>query len=341
MLMVVFGAGASYDSVPARPPKDYPELLHRPPLANELFDDRPDFVEIISKLDKCTPIIPLLRRRHQDASVEQVLQELKAQAQGHPERYRQLAAIRYYLHIMLWNCEHTWNHQVAKGVTNYKTLLDHIERRRKPQDRVCLVTFNYDTMLEQAAPVVGINIEEIHDYIAHHNYKVIKLHGSVNWARDVDTPIEDFANRKTWDVVNELINRAPDLEISQKYCMVKTHPVAKSNRSALFPALAIPVERKLDYECPDDHLDVLRECIPQVTKLLVIGWRATEVTFLQLLAERFGPDVRTMVVAGSSVGAEEVSTKLVHAGIAGNYFVSPGGFTDFVVTPQADDFLKI
>jgi len=36
-LMVIFGAGASYDSNPERPIGIYPS---RPPLANELFEDR-------------------------------------------------------------------------------------------------------------------------------------------------------------------------------------------------------------------------------------------------------------------------------------------------------------
>ena len=129
MLMVVFGAGASYDSVPSRPPIPFPgaQLLDRPPLANELFADRPRFVEAIRSFPKCQPVIPYLRHLPRDGSVEQVLEGLQAEAEEYPERHRQLAAVRFYLHFMLWECERYWN-DVASGVTNYKTLLDQLER---------------------------------------------------------------------------------------------------------------------------------------------------------------------------------------------------------------------
>lgn len=54
MLLVIFGAGASYDSVPHIPPPPNPgDYIHeredvakndRPPLPNQLFEDRREFV---------------------------------------------------------------------------------------------------------------------------------------------------------------------------------------------------------------------------------------------------------------------------------------------------------
>ena len=124
---------------------------------------------------------------------------MQAEAEEYPERHKQLAAVRFYLHFMLWESERYWN-DVARGVTNYKSLLDQIERWRRPQQQVCLVTFNYDTMLEAALPAVNVQIHGLPDYIASDRYKVIKPHGSVNWAHEVDTPIEDMANKNTWQV---------------------------------------------------------------------------------------------------------------------------------------------
>jgi hypothetical protein len=54
MLLVIFGAGASYDSIPTYPPGthiptgDTLNKFHRPPLANELFENRPVFAEAIT-----------------------------------------------------------------------------------------------------------------------------------------------------------------------------------------------------------------------------------------------------------------------------------------------------
>src|SRR5262245_25692730 len=75
VLLVIFGAGASYDSVPGLPPPPapYPALrpivggltrpeIHRPPLANQLFDDRPGFVEVMARFPDCIPLVPQLRK---------------------------------------------------------------------------------------------------------------------------------------------------------------------------------------------------------------------------------------------------------------------------------------
>jgi hypothetical protein len=50
MLMVVFGAGASYDSAPSYPPnrQHFFEDQDRMPLANELFDNRSEFVRALN-----------------------------------------------------------------------------------------------------------------------------------------------------------------------------------------------------------------------------------------------------------------------------------------------------
>jgi hypothetical protein len=240
--------------------------------------------------------------------------------------------------MMLWECQRHWSNDVAKGVTNYKTLLDQIERWRKNTETACLVTFNYDTLLEDALPSVGLSIQSIEDYISLDTYKLIKLHGSVNWAREVKTAIE-VLDRNPWSIASELIEKAQGLEISQNYRIVKDHPIASFDNVALVPALAIPVETKKNYECPQEHLDALRKCIPEVTELLIVGWRGAEAHFLSLLRERLGPHVRSLVVAESEKGAAETIERLRAAGITGDFHPAQGGFTDFILRRESDTFL--
>jgi hypothetical protein len=338
MLMVVFGAGASYDSAPSRRPKEW-TLAERLPLANELFGDRPDFAEAMSRFPKCQPVVPYLRHLAPGSTVEEVLEKLQGDAGDYPERHRQLAAVRYYLHYMLWQCEYKWL-AVAKGVTNFKTLLDQIERWRKPQEQVCLVTFNYDRLIEDALPTVGVNVQELGDYIANQHYKFIKLHGSVNWAREVDTTIA-LEGRNTWQVAYELIDRAPDLDISQRYRLVTGYPIGILDSQVLFPALAIPVETKRDYECPAEHLEVVQECAKTVTKLLLIGWRATEAPFLRLLCDNLRSDkLRVMAVADGPKEANKTIQRIRRAGIKGEFLPAGGGFSEFIVNREGEDFLK-
>jgi hypothetical protein len=338
MVMVIFGAGASFDSVPHRPPgTTFSGREYRPPLANELFGDRPQFASAMEQFPKCLALIPHLRKA--GISVEEELEKLQTEAEEDPERHRQLAAIRYYLHFLLTDCVQIWTRTVARGVTNYRTLLDHVRHWSKGKEQVCLVTFNYDTMLEAALPLLGVEVHELPDYIASDTCKVIKLHGSVNWGREVDTPIEGLGERAQKVIVDELIDRAPDLQISQRYRMTGTRPMFRHDDAGLFPALAIPVERKRSFECPPEHLDALRTCIPEVSKILIIGWRATEYNFLDLLVNNLRKQVRVMVVAGGRNHADEISIKLADAGLKGDFLSTEGGFTDLIEKREIDYFL--
>jgi len=347
--MVVFGAGASYDSVPHRHPDSFTNLVHRPPLANELFADRPRFTEAMNRFPACEPIIPLLRHRNEGDSVEQVLERLQDQARGHSERVRQLAAIRFYLHFMLWDCKQQWDTE-AKRITNYRTLLDLIELWRDKSESedyisidgyrsVCLVTFNYDTMLDDAFGASVRPITTLQDYIASPTYKLIKVHGSVNWAREVEAPvIADIGARGPWQIAHELIDRASDLKLRSVYRLVSEWPIGKStDNRAIFPALAIPVQRKQDFECPKEHMDLLRASMPDVTKLLIIGWRGNEQHFVELLRNLRHPGVRGMIVAENQSVAAKIAVHLQHLRPAWNTGV--GGFSHFITSGEADRFL--
>src|ERR1035437_6504657 len=309
MLMIIFGAGASYDSVPALPPSI--SNRDRPPLADQLFETRPEFTEAMARFPKCQPIIPYLQAT--GTPVERELERLQTEAQGYPEGLQQLAAIRYYLHSMLWDLELRWN-KVAQGVTNYKTLLDQIQRWQSHREPVCLATFNYDTMLESALPSVGIKINTFGDYVgSERHFRLIKLHGSVNWAREIyDLPFPIPDNNLAAN--NKIIDSIADLQISNHYRIVTSSPMGKA-RGALYPALAIPFETKRSFECPEIHLSILRQCVKQVNKLLIIGWRGMEDHFLTLLHDHLSSRISVMVVSGSADEAKHTFLRIAKAGI--------------------------
>lgn len=259
-------------------------------------------------------------------------------AKENHRRYVQLAAVRHYLQFIIFECENAWAN-VHKGVTNYVTLLDEIESQRKQTESVCLVTFNYDTMLEQALPTVGVKIAEIDDYVTQ-NYRLIKLHGSVSWGRQVASPM-NMGLMNEWAVANELIKNAKDLRMTDEYRMVTSRPIGKSDELPLIPALAIPVVNKQEYECPKLHLEVLDSCLPQITKLLVVGWRASEQHFLQRLALGLKHELQVMVVSGSPADAEETINNLAVARmrVIGRYQKAEAGFSDFTVGRAIQGFL--
>lgn len=341
MLLVIFGAGASYDSVPFLSPAigAGADEEFRPPLAKDLFGPRQHFLNAMRGFPKMRPIVPWLVQTPGGRSVERILQDLHDEAGSYSERHCQLAAVRYYLQLVLWGCDSRWN-DLSQGVSNYTTLLDQIRRWRKPQEQVCLVTFNYDRLLEKAMSSVGMMISSISDYVAHDVFKVIKLHGSVHWAREVDSPVSNLRERNSWDIANELIERVGELKISDRYRLVTEHPSSKAEDVALFPALAIPTENKRDFECPNDHVEVLQEFLPKVSRILVIGWRATEEPFLQMLTRYLKQGVQVFIVGGSVEKAREPEESLRKARITGTFGIAPGGFTDFIQQREADAFLR-
>jgi|SRR5262245_6365037 len=181
MLLVIFGAGASFDAVPShRPPV---RLKERLPLANELFDLRPAFVHGLAQLPECHEVIPRLRKH--GVAIEQELERMRDEARTYPRRHKQLAAIRFYLHSVISQCCHEWS-ATSRGVTNYKALIDDFERLC-PTGPILLVTFNYDTMLDENLQEMGLGLSFTHitKYIEHHRYKLFKVHGSTNWGRRV------------------------------------------------------------------------------------------------------------------------------------------------------------
>ncbi len=257
MLMVVFGAGASFDSCPTHPApysrhhKDDCRLS-RLPLGNDLFEERDLFHPILQRFPRALDVASYLRHPLPNTTVEQVMERLRDEAKTYPRRLEQLAAVRYYLQVAIGECDSLWDRNAAHGVTNYKTLLDMIELRRKPDDTVCLVTFNYDTMLDAALPTVGVYLRSIDEYISS-KYKVIKVHGSVSWAREVESPIEQPNQVNDDQLLRILIEKAASLKLTDRYHLANQRPTVRMDlQRVAIPAIAIPVQTKGEFECPAD-----------------------------------------------------------------------------------------
>jgi len=259
-------------------------------------------------------------------------------------RLSQLAAVRYYLRDLIYTCEQQWS-ELTRGVSNYGTLLEQI----RTVHNVSLVTFNYDTMIERALGDLRVHIGSMDGYLAHHQFKLFKLHGSTDWAQRAS-----FKGRGTdhrWNSPREIIDHAAELELLPRFEWGKhaslptvltemERRLGFTNLVPLMPALAIPAVGKSDFICPKAHLESLREVIPRVTKILIVGWKAAELHFLKLLMEYLGgKHVKVLAVRGSIDGAKETLQTLENVGIRGDFQPDPGGFTDFVVNNRVEAFL--
>ena len=96
VLLVIFGAGASYDSSPDRLPPEPPfggDDPSRPPLANDLFVDKDLYRQFRNAFPQFLDVIGELLPRG-GWSIENALQQLDAEASKNSRRKQQLAAIR-------------------------------------------------------------------------------------------------------------------------------------------------------------------------------------------------------------------------------------------------------
>lgn len=108
----------------------------------------------------------------------------------------------------------------------------------------------------------------------------------------------------------------------------------------MFPAIAIPLERKRDFECPRAHLEHLYDMLGQTRKILFVGWRAADVPFLDVLKEQLTPgSVDAYAVAGGNNETRDLVNRLKAAGIRTGQFFLDGGFSSFVLSREVEPFL--
>jgi hypothetical protein len=342
MLLVVFGAGASFDSDPnpeCQPPKESDR--NRPPLAHQLFSPRSGFLYAQDRYPECKAIVPFLQHVAEGSSFEQRLERLQEEAKEYPERNRQLAAVRFYLQDMLSTVGNSW-YSHLRGVSNYYTLLDQIRRHLGILgEPVCLVTFNYDVLLDTDLHHFGIKFQRISDYTVSREFKLFKVHGSVNWARFVTTAITDVQRLDANGMARALILEASNLEVSDEFFVTNQIPMRPHGNRAVFPAIALPLASKSKFECPATHLTELVTLLPSVTKLLLVGWRGDDQHFLAILRKHLSNrPISCLAVAASDHEASETVRKVQRAGINLGSGTVAHGFTAALVGFQIDDFLK-
>jgi hypothetical protein len=284
MLMVIFGAGASFDSAQAyRPiyrsggasqnfgvsalPSDGGPW--RPPLAAELFrDPNHAFGHIVQRYPKLSDILPYLREPSNGRSVEEVLESLQDEAVEFPERLRELASVQFYLRDLLFEVSDRWG-EITSGVTNYSPLIGEILRHNNGAEPICLVSFNYDLLLDRALESFGYQPQKPADqFRAHPVLKLFKPHGSANWAKCVDSHPETRLRPE------QLIEQADTIELTDEFITVgpADSPDLWPQGKTPFPAIAIPFQHKTQntFACPRSHLAHLQELLPRVTKILII-----------------------------------------------------------------------
>lgn len=326
MLMIIFGAGASYDSyfrvLPDTPDPDGLWRAKRPPLANQLFDESV-YGQEANANNRCTGIFP---RLYGVESIEDKLEEISQERVEQWQIARQLVALRYYIRDVIQNRTNAWRQDCTHNATNHTQLFTMVEGWREVnKETVCIVTFNYDTLIEDAfVSSLGSSFSDLSSYVGATRYKLFKVHGSIDWVRAVGN-----VNKR------DAIESAFELEWLEEYHHTK-EGVSTSRPKEFVPAIAIPTVNKIGFECPRYHIEMLKSLLPEVDYALVIGWKSAERYFLDLWNP--DPSVRKrikklQVVTGTPKGASQVMHNIVNvAGIQSCKMEQWGeGFSKFLI----------
>lgn len=348
MLMFVFGAGASYDSDPTLRPSAGFDIRQdsRPPLARSLFDPLSyEGKDAIAAFKRAAPLIMRLREAAaRGLDVEEVLEQIQDEGTAFPHTATQLLALRAYLTQLLTDIPKKWS-EGCQGLTNYVLALDeasHWQATTDPSSPFACVTFNYDTLLEDAIErVFGWQTHHINDYVTHADVQLFKPHGSVNWRQQARWDQSTFFTGE--HALLEAIDRASELQWITDAFTIRQNPEEsyQGYRDPTMispPALTIPAQNKSAFMMPARHHDALVTALATVDTVIAVGWRAREQHFLRLLANNLpSAPGRLVVVSETNAAAEEALENLWATGRFGQYLIGAEGFSAFVETPAAGD----
>ncbi|MDP9223421.1 MAG: SIR2 family protein, partial [Actinomycetota bacterium] len=208
------------------------------------------------------------------------------------------------------------------------------------------VTFNYDTLLEASLTRrFGWRFEKLDDYVRD-TYVVVKVHGSANWMQATNlTTVEGVGVTR-----DQLIDLAGSLERRDEF-IVAGPGTTQYALNGVVPAIAIPAAPKTGFACPTAHINALTDLLPDVERVLCIGWRGVDRSLLELMAGHLSQGIETTVVTSrpKSPGGEPLDPDIVRctsdlvpwvgdAGLTGACEVIRAGFSGFV-GPHLPDFV--
>lgn len=305
-----------------------PTSEDRPPLTAELFDGR---FAGLSAYPDCLRIIPRLRAAvAAGGSIEEEMEAIRAQSQAAaPSLTQALTCMRGYLREVVANAEVRW-HRGHDGVTNQMDLFDQVEGWREATgEKVRVVTFNYDTLAERAIESLGLRIGfgSPESYTADDRYRVFKLHGSTNWWRELVRVSEGgFHDPVPKDQVHFL-----------------PHEPAGNGRSTWAPAISVPLQTKTDseFECPLEHLAMLKKDLPEVDRVISVGWRGQEAHFMELWRQH-SPQFLAgrLCVSGSHESAQYVANQIaMNIKTATMPIIGDQGFSGFMSSKELQTWL--
>lgn len=300
--VIIFGAGASHDSISSRV-GNAGSGSRQPPLTAGIFENR--FDNFLRRYPALASSAAQIRSEiAAGKSLEDFFSLMKISKK--PHRIKQAEELSLYLQNIF---------QYVSGYTVTTDNYGHLINRILDVDMwagATFITFNYDTLFDNAlASAMSVNFSSTGDYIAN-PYRLAKLHGSWNWELKKGDELDKI----------EVVSGARGLK-------------------DIYPALTIPLSSGKNFFCPDDHLEKAKEALLETENLLIIGWKGEEEHFKKILKECIGKRrINLFIVSTTQKSATVVREKFdfINSHRALDETVFGGGFSHFL---NGGDFDKV
>ncbi len=338
-LTVILGAGASAGINSGRTTLTSPQF--KSPLTKELFNQSPSFATVLNKYPQAQQLSNVILRqlnKNPNLSLEQVFKFYSDRLLGGENSIitKQFLQIPLYLNDLLGEVSQHY----TTNPYEYSVLVNNCLEKT---DAVLFLSLNYDTLLEKALATPGNNFSNESDYISNPKWALAKIHGSVNWYKEIDTG--DFPHGENHNAyLNFIHSLSVPIKLKESLIMypIPGHQKKSKERSALFPAITIPVDGKYEYNCPISMISFCKNFLESCTNFLIIGTSGKDQDLMDLLS--ISEPKHSLLLSSNQDRAVETinrfESKLPRFKNKINPCVKSGGFTEFINSNEFDQFLE-
>jgi hypothetical protein len=125
-------------------------------------------------------------------------------------------------------------------------------------------------------------------------------------------------------------------DVKDPSCLSSTQ-IDEATAISFFPALALPLNNKDHAVCPATHMDYLRNTIPSIKKVIIIGWRAADPFLLETLKENLNPEAQIGVISGAN--AETTVVPNIKKYLENDVVVVENKYSESLTNDSLEDFI--
>lgn len=327
-ILIIFGAGASYDYSNYARPSVLTDQLIGPSFINKL-----EISNIIKNYEEVAGIFSEITTQilNKKDTFESALQKIKDNFGEKAHRKAQFVSLEFFL-------KDTFDYisNQSNLINNYQALVTKIKDYN--DGKAFVITFNYDSLFEKS--ITDQKYEDINHYLSN-NIQIIKPHGSHDWAyisnRD-NLEYEFMGCKDDYDYYKHYPNFLIQLR-QQNTSPYHIDQIKNKAGLAKFPAIAVPLTDKEEFVCPPIHTQQIKVMLSNAEKILIIGWKAGDKILVELMKHNIAKQIPVTIVTESKKSSEEVMDNLKHIDKLTFNLVNEG-FSGFIANGEVDKFFK-